>query len=317
MIRKIYVGGLPPPYGGVSVYLYRLSKTEKDSSFIDTNRVKKIWFLKQFFFQGNHYIFNSSNQIVYIYGLLLKVFTKNKYSLYIHNSRLIEEWRNYNYLAKLSFRNAERVFVVNKEVKIFLANRGIDTSRIIFKPAFLPPPLEDEKKILKTYPLALFNFINSHKPLLIANASKIVFYKGVDVYGLDICIELIGKLKKIYIDIGFIFALPDDSVEKDYQKKVKKIVKELNIEDNIFFLVDQKELWPLFKRTNIMLRPTYIDGYGASIEEAIFFGIPAIASDVCNRPKGTILFKNRDIDDLYTKTIDIIENYEKYINKIK
>ena len=72
-----------------------------------------------------------------------------------------------------------------------------------------------------------------------------------------------------------------------------------------------------FKRTNLMLRPTYIDGYGVSIEEAIFFGSPAIASDVCERPKGTILFKNRNIDDLYSKIINILENYEEYRSKIK
>jgi len=312
MSRKIYVGSMPPPYGGISVYLYRLSKIESDSLFIDINRINKMWFLKQFFTSGNYYIFNSSNIKIYFYTLLLKMTTNNKYRIHIHGNHLTNifggKYWFYKYLIKLSLKFAEEIYVVNVDIRNYLIKIGINPSKISIKYAFLPPPLVDEKKILKTYPSSLFNFIDSHKPLLIANAFKIFFHKGVDVYGLDMCIELISKLKKNYPNVGFIFALADDSAEKAYQKKMKKRIKELNIKGNFFFLSSQKEIWPIFKRTNLMLRPTYIDGDSVSIREAIFFTIPTIASDFCERPKNTILFKNRDINDLYIKALDVIKN---------
>ncbi len=52
---------------------------------------------------------------------------------------------------------------------------------------------------------------------------------------------------------------------------------------------------------DLMVRPTYRDGYGISVAEALHFGCPAIASDVCRRAKGAIIFKNRDFDDLIEK----------------
>ena len=91
----------------------------------------------------------------------------------------------------------------------------------------------------------------------------------------------------------------------------------LNIKDNFYFLTSQNELSPVFKRVNLILRLIYIDTYCISVAEAIFLDIPAIASDTCKTRKGTVLVKNRDIDDLYTKTVGVIENYEEYKNKVK
>ena len=78
--------------------------------------------------------------------------------------------------------------------------------------------------------------------------------------------------------------------------------------DRFYFMTGQKEIWPLFKKTDLMIRPTYSDGYGISIAESLYFGCPAIASNVCLRPKGTILFKNRDLDDLATKAMLVLKN---------
>ncbi|MDF9507906.1 glycosyltransferase, partial [Bacillus cereus] len=76
------------------------------------------------------------------------------------------------------------------------------------------------------------------------------------------------------------------------------------------FLTGQKELWPLFKKSDIMIRPTYSDAYGISIEEAIYFNCRAIASNVCNRPEGTILFENRNINDLVFNIERCIEDMD-------
>ena len=55
-----------------------------------------------------------------------------------------------------------------------------------------------------------------------------------------------------------------------------------------------------------MVRPTCTDGFGVSIQEAITFGCPAVASDVCQRPTGTVVFKNRDMEDFERKVRSIL-----------
>ena len=66
----------------------------------------------------------------------------------------------------------------------------------------------------------------------------------------------------------------------------------------------------------MFIRPTNTDGYGVSVAEAISLGNPSIASHVCTGPEGTICFAKRDIDDLYNKTVDVIQNYKKHKENI-
>jgi glycosyltransferase involved in cell wall biosynthesis len=114
------------------------------------------------------------------------------------------------------------------------------------------------------------------------------------------CVQLLSGLREEYPDIGLLFALAEIG-DNRYYDKIRMKINELGIQENIHFMLGQKELWPLFKKADLMVRPTYIDGYGISVAEALYLGCPAIASDVCKRPDGTILFRNRDEDDLLEK----------------
>lgn len=61
--------------------------------------------------------------------------------------------------------------------------------------------------------------------------------------------------------------------------------------------------------TDAYLRPTNTDGDSFSIWEALYLGIPVIASDATQRPDGCVLFKNRNLDDLVDKADKLIRNY--------
>ena len=45
-----------------------------------------------------------------------------------------------------------------------------------------------------------------------------------------------------------------------------------------------------------------------SVLTTFYHGVPCIASDVCYRPEKTILFRNRDIADLYRVARDTLHN---------
>ena len=69
-------------------------------------------------------------------------------------------------------------------------------------------------------------------------------------------------------------------------------------------------------KSDVFVRPTNTDGYGVSIAEAIHFKIPAVASDVCQRPEGTILIRSRDIDDFTSKIKNVLDNYEVHKRRV-
>jgi len=204
-------------------------------------------------------------------------------------------------------KKAKFIQVVNPIYEKFIHDYlRIERDNVYVNHAFLPPPLEDEHNILKTYNKKLNEFLLNRYPIIISNAACIRIINGTDAYGLDMCIELIYRLRKDFPNIGLIFAIANEKIHSDYLQKMILKIKKLNIEKNCYFLTGQREIWPLYKKVHLTVRPTSIDGYGSSLAEALYFNCPAIASNVCRRPKGTILFNNRDSDDFFKKCKKII-----------
>ena len=317
--KIILLGTFPPPIGGVSVYLSRLSaRLEKEGFEIikwDISRGRFYFyydFVKIFL-----KIITRKNYVLHLHALNIKYLLAAitlKYltgiDVYITNHN-ISYFKSKTVLRQKLFqvivKKADKIFVVNKHIlQQYSSFDGIESKISVISP-FLPPDEKEEEKIKLTYPKALFQFIENREPILLASASRLNFFNGNDLYGLDLCVKLTAELKEQFSRIGFIFAIGDENFNSSYLTKIKDEINRLNIKNNFFFLTGNKIIWPLFKKADLFLRPTNTDGFGVSIAEAIYFGTPAIASDVCPRPEGTILFKNRDFNDLYTKVNEILK----------
>lgn len=214
------------------------------------------------------------------------------------------------YLFAWCIQQTAKVVFIGNTPYISYATVNMLPKKFTIESAFLPPDLTQEHFIIKTYPINLFSFIDTHYPIILANAFQLRLLQGIDLYGYDMCLELLHKLHKAYPFSGLIFALGSIGNEP-YYLQMQKRAKELGIYDQTFILHGQKELWPLYKCANIFVRPTSSDNYGISVAEALFFGIPAIASDVCIRPKGTLLFTSRDIVEFYDKVSHVLNSHKQ------
>lgn len=328
-MKKFHIGPIPPPIGGISIYLQRLSKIENNSVFIDEARFigegkynLKLVSSLLYYFKWISHQFLSREKKLFVYHNHLLLFRLNFYflslisihdfALVIHGQSLFDQYTKSNIITRFlivkMLSRAKFIQVVNIEYKELLKIISIDPSKILIKNAFIPPPLDNELEILKNYDETIKSFIKSRSPLMASNSGFIRFYNGIDIYGLDLCIELTSMLKIRYPHIGFIFALADNKKERDYIEKLKNRIKELKLEKSFIFLTGQKEFWPILKKIDIFLRPTFIDGAPVSLEEARFFNCPTIASDVTIRPEGVVTFKNRDLNDLHLKVLKMLEN---------
>lgn len=318
--KILIIGSYPPPLGGVSVHVYRLHKALPNSEVFDLSA--KVDFKGQNYIKLFKKVLNSNFDVLHIHAYdvklivtlkVLKLFKKFDVLATSHNPRLFET----DSKIKKSFyenfiKSLDTLVVVGSHILEDYKKRDIKLpNEVIVENAFLPPPLDEEEKILKTYPKELFDFIDTHSHIITANAFQIAFHQGIELYGLDMCIELTAKLKKDILNIGFVFALANETVNKEYLEKMKKRIQELNIKDNFYFITGQKELWPLFRKADLMIRPTTTDGDALSIREALYFDLKAIASDVCVRPEGAIVFKSRDLEDLYIKTKEVLDEKSK------
>ena len=308
-MRKCHIGPLPPPLGGISVYLYRLQKLKPDDRYVNSVGLRKIEFLKLLCQKREVVVLHDNNIKRLTAAYFFSLFLGLQYSFVVHSAGVFRKktWISWYFLRK-SLQRAISIQFVSQRLQDRMKELFPEVVKHSFvQHAFLPPPLEDENKIYDTYKPELLAFIKRCSPLLVANASKLVFWEdGNEVYGLDMCVELVQRLKSKYPCIGLVFALADDGGESDYFRMIEKKIAENNLDENIFFMIGQRELWPLFRQADLMIRPTCTDGDALSIREARYFNVPTLSSDVAPRPDGTIVFNNRDMNDFYEKASEIL-----------
>jgi len=334
-LRIGIIGSFPPPYGGVTVHVQRLMK-KLDMFDIDyvlydilgkqrvskENRIicikhPKLWMIKYFFSRNNEIVHNHTTDwrgqvIIGLMGLAGK-----KTISTLHSERLIKFWHDYSFIKRkvlqVALKSTTSLIVVNSNLKEFCLSIGVDPDRLFLIPAFIPPASEKEE--INNLPNDIQDFLDTHYPILSANAFKIKFFKGEDIYGIDLCVELCYRLKQNWEDIGVIFFLPQIG-DIQYFNYLKQRVIDLNIQNNFLFVTRPLPFHPLLQKSSVFMRPTNTDGDAVSLREALYFGIPSVASNIVTRPEGTILFENRDIDDFTVKVKDLLNNYQNYKKKL-
>jgi len=116
-----------------------------------------------------------------------------------------------------------------------------------------------------------------------------------EIYNVPIAFEYLRRNKDKY---SMLFMIGNKS--NSDLLYLEQLIEDYDIKDSVNLIFDEN-LIDYVNNCVFLLRPNVSDGYGVSLQEALDLGVPAIASDVCERPKGAILFKNNDIDDLSQK----------------
>jgi len=327
--KKIAIFGItPPPLGGVSVHIQRVTEKFKKQGnevynfrtefrgrrFLLSLYLKKVErFLREkqvdIVYYHSSYLPNSIREMLFL--LELKKILKYKFVIVEHNCRHMY-LRSHQSIEKFndSIKKIDHiVFIGTSPFDMYAKNGLFHFKDYSVESAFLPPDVSQEKKIVEQYPTALFKFIKSHKPLLIANSSWLSLSHGKDIYGFDKITKMVSKLKNKYPNVGIIFVISTIGDEK-YFTKLKRDIRRLRNNDNIYFLLGNNELWPLLKHADIFLRPTLVDGTSISIREALMFGTTVVASNACDRPKKVIEFDLDIEDDFFIKVSKALSQKE-------
>jgi phosphatidylinositol alpha-1,6-mannosyltransferase len=135
------------------------------------------------------------------------------------------------------------------------------------------------------------------------------------------------NLKQLYPNI--IYTCIGHGEEED---NIKKLVKELNIEDHVLFLknISQDLKNALLAKSNVFVMPSVIykksvEGFGIAYIEAAQYGLPSIggedggASDAILDKETGIICDGNNLDDVYSSIDLILKNnsYKNFSNKAK
>jgi len=324
------IGSYPPPYGGISVHIQRMkNQLEKQGykcvvynlgkQFSVTRNVVnvkhiRIWLLKYAFFAREDIIhFHNSDWRIRVLAGLMTLLGK-KVIISIHGASLKDSLKKGNWVKRLiikfALKSSSFIIVDNSDIKKIVLSCGVKLGHVEIVSPFIPPVIHsnDYEKI----PSYIWMFYNSHKIIMYAMA-RVVFYNNMDLYGLDMMISLMKKLKKYgYMNIGLVIKVPECKIEQqEYFKGIKKKIVDNLLENDILIIEeDLKELYLLEKEADFMIRPSCTDGDSVSIRESLYFDIPVVTSDAIPRPIGCIIFKNRNLEDFAKKVIVTIKKVQ-------
>lgn len=329
------IGPYPPPYGGVSVHLKRLvarletngvraqiycqplpKGTGRDNIVSVRRHLLWQWWLPQYGWRCKETIIHCHQGWSWTPAMWAMRRLGHQIVMTIHNQMVFEQWGRTSELerqtARALFADRSVAWVaVSSEVQKRLLKIGVPAKRIAVIPAYLTPTqLGDQAPQL---PASLQVFLRSHYPVLSAYGTNLAFDpQGCDLYGYDLCIELVHQLKEEYPSIGL--AISVNQVNRpDYLADLKRRIDRYGLQSNMLFFTEPlEEAYPLWQASNLYVRPTTTDGDSLAVREALSLGVPVVASDVSPRPECVEVFRSRDLTELVGSVRQVLQNQEVY-----
>jgi len=172
----------------------------------------------------------------------------------------------------------------------------------------------DKNKIYVVYPAIDEKIFYPSKE----NIRKKLGFKDNDVVLLNVAFDTPNKNIKTVLEV--LNKLPENFKLIRVGKNLSslKIVKKLNLEHRIKFFedIDSKYLGDIYRSSDIFIYPSYYEGFGIPVAEAMASGIPVIVSNKTTLPEvvgdAGIIIDPFDVDKIVNEVLELSENKEKY-----
>lgn len=339
---------IPPSYGGVQVYVKRLmlalckrgllsgafygKKMEGVPSeylcLLDAfpRHARSLFVLPELYklFRSfwSYKIIHSHSTLSTCFAVWLLHKTLKKPVVYtIHNQMIEQEFSFLNCIDKYCVRSLAsdktvQFITVNQNGKRQLTEKGIKFANDIkVIPAYIPPI--EVGKPEDYIPYSLTEFLKNHETIILFYTESFASHNGKDIYGTKVIVDLFLNLKKIKPSVSMVFCLSNFNSQEKLDE-LKTIIESKGFMEDVFWQIGPlHEMWPIFKKSTILIRPTTTDGDSIMIREALSYGLPVITSNVTARPEGCIIYNTDIHGDLYDKTVEFLHSpYRKSFPQI-
>lgn len=305
------IGPYPPPFGGISVHvqrimqylpadgvdLYNSSKNPHSGSHHFYGKIKYLQVLL-FLFKPYRVIHThtTDNALRILFGLI-GIFRKNIY-LHLQGASMHDFLARKNPASRLMKRLIRKLHILAANADILEEMKTYGPRSICEIDAFLPPPFN---QALFDRVMAPYLYFFAPGRFIISMTGWFDTYRGVDLYGFDIALQLVKRMKEDGNPVYLAASVNGTRNEILYEEFISSM-EHWGLRDFVLLIHENlEEAWPLFMASDVFIRPSISDGSALSVKEAQWMGTPVIASDCVPRPDGVVLFRNRQVDDLYEK----------------
>ncbi|KXO73784.1 hypothetical protein AYL20_12855 [Acinetobacter venetianus] len=294
--ETIVIGGLPNPIGGVTTFLSRLvkaypqfilvlvdmySSNEKriPSKFQGIYKLIPNKFLVIFYiiylqskFKDKDFFFNFSTGNSLIFFLILPKFS-NQWSLMLHHGHL--ESRLPKFFLKFILNKFDTIYTLNDRQTDFYKSISYKCS-LVNESSYVPATLIEIDKSEKT----ALEVVKKNKYQIIVGSG---FPRAL--YQHHLLIDLIDRNKNSYL---FLFLYGDGELKHELLNLSHPRIE--------VFIDKEEDIFNYYlSKANIYIRPTLEDSFGIACADAVEFGTPVIASDVCKRYSGVEVYNTTEL----------------------
>lgn len=335
---------VPPPYGGVTVYVKRLSDRLMSDGFVVggyytseclDNRLRD----SSLYYEQKSYISGSIFQriveqlkrmkkntreiapfnIIHYHGLenlkfiwFLYKYCDKKIVITVHSAMIESFYRrtdrlNKHYMRKLAEADVQWVAVSQQAKECMLRLPFQFKNNIPIVAAYVPIETPDTP-----LPVEMENYIKGHEKNIAFYGRSFMLNDGVDVYGFEPALRMYADvIKERGAGVGLIFCLSEDK-EKDKIERLHWLARELRIDDKIYWQIGAIDnINCLWKAIDVYVRPTSTDGDSVAVREVLDQGVQVIASDVCWRPEAVISYRFGNKQDFVSKVLQALDTGKK------
>lgn len=312
--RIILLGPLPPPYGGVSVFLstrFTLLKDQhihlwtffgKDSDNPRITRFypRRLGIVGQLARRGykarivdfTHFHLEHPNPILLPIWLASKSLIRFEWIKYILDGSLPARYPNFSPVKRQLFLQAinaiDEFIVVSEELGDWLSNDIKVKQRVTVIPCLLNIPGETLRAGVSPTTRATLKGLRDHEKLICSIGTFI------DSYGFAHVAQAVERLREeTKQDLGLLLLDGSFAEEPGYRDKVLAGRDWITVLKN----VENPDVYQFLQRSDLFVRAFGGESYGISRVEALWCGVPVIATDV-GETRGMLTYKFRDIDRL-------------------
>jgi len=312
-VTVLVVGPVPPPHGGVAVFVQRLvrSLARRGLEVRHLNplawdaeggrgRVKKALALVPMFFNsasvvhdnvGPYFWQSLSGRCLYAAGLVL---SRKPVVVNMHQGRFPEIYARMGpaarWLIRAILRRLRLTIADNTQLRDFLVGEGVPPERVLVLASFLP--FDDAADA--ALPADLEAFLATHSPVV-----AVPGYTYSPIYNFDAVLRIAARLRDRFPNLGVLLVVSKFVLDPAHKEYVLGLLRDLGLQPSVALVSDIPEVIPLFRRSDVLLRSTSSDGSSLSVLEALYVGTPTVATDCAERPPGTILFRTGDWEAAY------------------
>ncbi len=311
--KVVLLGPYPPPFGGVSVYISTLFEFLKGRGLhlwtygdeevrgerVHFMRDKRVGLVPLVLREGRgarvadctHFLFEYPSALVPVW-VLLKRLLGFEWLKIVHDGSLPPRHSKFSSSRRILFRLAAgavtEFVVLNEEMGRWLREEVGVTQKVSLVKSLFPISEREEKAAL---PPEIEKALEPY-----ARRAQRVCSVGVFIrdYGFLHAAEAVERLRhETGRDIGLVLLDGDFAREEDYQRQVLAGREWITVLKN----VPHAQVFEIMRRSDAFVRAFGLDSYGLSRVEAIWAGLPVVATRA-GETRGMLLYDFGDVDVL-------------------